>query len=65
MFEMSPSRLADPCPECGEWIEPAVLLPAEGSRGVDCLYMCGCHSGIWAAVVAYPVGDISGSQEAA
>ena len=65
MSEMPYSRLADACPECAEWVEPTVVFPADASRGADCLYECGCHAGIWTAVVAYPAGDISGSRDAA
>jgi hypothetical protein len=65
MSEMPQSRLADACPECAEWVEPVVVMPADGSRGADCLYACGCHAGLWAAVVAYPAGDIWRSSDAA
>ena len=55
MNGMPVSRIADPCPECGEWIEPAVVLHNDDGRGVDCVYTCGCHASTWAAAIAYPV----------
>lgn len=57
MFDTGPTRLADSCPGCGEWQEPVVVLAAEHSRGVDCLYTCGCHNMLWSAIVAYPVNE--------